>query len=249
MAAQRNDDEIAAALQGLNAGHHDSTAEHAGGVHGDDVGLSPRRPAPAKTCPARSAAQRREPSQRPAMPASRPADPGVPRSAPPSAPANVTASPPAARSRPAGPARPAVPGQPASHGYEQEVFDDGDDTVLDGLPATPLDYRGPKPAAAARPRKPPIFKTLGFRRTVIPVLLTTGFMMLAMCAARWVVDEEAPLALLPGWTGILLLVTGAVLIVLAVANMMLVRAELAKRTAKRRADNARVRVPRPSCNR
>jgi hypothetical protein len=114
------------------------------------------------------------------------------------------------------------------------VFDDGDDTVLDGLAATPLDYRGPKPAAPSRPRKPPVFKTLGFRRTVIPVLLTTGFMMLAMFVARWFVDEEAPLALLPAWTGILLLVTGALLIALAVANMMLVRAELSKRPAKAR---------------
>jgi hypothetical protein len=124
-----------------------------------------------------------------------------------------------------------VPGQPASSGFDQEVFDDGDVTVLEGLPATPLDYRGPRPAPAARPRKTPVFKTLGFRRTVIPVLLTTGFMMLAMFVARWVVDDEAPLALLPSWTGILLLLTGLVLVALAAANMMLVRAELAKRAA------------------
>ena len=232
MAAQRNEDEIAAALQGLNAGHHDSTAEHAGGAHGDEVGLSPAAPPQPK--PAPPIQPRREPdnSQRPAAPASRPAQPGLSTPPAPSLPASGMTSPPSARTRPAAPARPAVPGQPASPGYDQEVFDDGDETVLDGLPATPLDYRGPKRAAPARPRKPPIFKTLGFRRTVIPVLLTTGFLMLAMYAARWVVDEEAPLALLPAWTGILLLVTGAVLIALGVANMMLVRAELEKRTAK-----------------
>jgi hypothetical protein len=127
--------------------------------------------------------------------------------------------------------RPAVPGQPSA--YEQEVFDDGDDTVLNDVPGT-LDYRGTKPGTT-RPRKPPMFKTLGFRRTVIPVLLCTGLMMLVMFAARSFVDEEAPLAHLPSWIGMTLLATGVVLVALAILNMLLVRGELAKRQAKAKA--------------
>jgi hypothetical protein len=230
MAAQRNDDEIAAALQGLNAGHHDSTAEHAGSVHGEDVQLSPVTPPPPKPSPSAPRPSSESPSaKRPSTPAARPAQPRVSPQSMVARPPSASSPPPGPRSRPATPARPAAPGQPTSAGFDQEVFDDGDETVLEGMSATPLDYRGPKPAPPPRPRKTPVFKTLGFRRTVIPVLLTTGLMMLAMFAARWFVDEEAPLALLPAWTGILLLLTGVLLVALAVANMMLVRAELAKR--------------------
>jgi hypothetical protein len=233
MAAQRNDDDIAAALHGLNAGHHDSTAEHAGGLQGDHVDVAPAAPTRAQPSPPPSVAKDSSAAKRPAGPAARPAQPRVsPPTVQPRRPTAPGGAPPAG-SRSVAPARPTAPAQPATTpGYEQEVFDDGDETVLQGLPATPLDYRGPRPATPARPRKMPVFKTLGFRRTVIPVLLTTGFMMLAMFAARWFVDEEAPLALLPGWTGIMLVVTGLLLIGLAVANMMLVRNELAGRPAK-----------------
>jgi F0F1-type ATP synthase assembly protein I len=60
-------------------------------------------------------------------------------------------------------------------------------------------------------------------------------MMLVMFGARRFVDEEAPLAHLPPWTSIMLLVAGIGLIVLSVLNMLLVRAELAKRQANAKA--------------
>jgi hypothetical protein len=217
MAAERNDDDIAAALHGLSAGKHDSTADQSGSVHGEHVDLAPAAPA-AKVPPT-------QPAKRPVAPPARPAAPLPPRPQP-QAPAP---GPRPAGPRPAAPARPAVPGAPAT--YEQEFFDDGDHTVLDDLPATPLDYRGPRPAPT-RPRKPPMFKTLGFRRTVIPILLSTGVMMLVMFAARGVVDEASTLARMPAWTFLMLLTMGIVLIALAVLNMMLVRAELSKRNAK-----------------
>src|SRR5688572_21959896 len=133
MAAERNDDEIAAALHGLNAGHHDSTAEHAGSVHGEPVEIPKAKATP----PA---------PKRPSAPPARPAAPLPPRPEPRGS-SQSTTPPPASRStssRPAAPVRPTAPNQPAA--YEQEVFDDGDETVLNDLPATPLDYRGPKPA-------------------------------------------------------------------------------------------------------
>jgi hypothetical protein len=64
---------------------------------------------------------------------------------------------------------------------------------------------------------------------MIPVLLTTGVMLFIMAAARWVVPDDAALAQMPVWSAALLIVLGAVMITLAVANMMSVRDEQRQR--------------------
>ena len=90
-------------------------------------------------------------------------------------------------------------------------------------------YVTPPPAPA---RRTPISHKLGFRRTAIPVLLTTGVMMLLMGVARWFVDEEAALARMPVWVVGLLIVAGVAFLLLGVLNMLFVRAELAKAAAQ-----------------
>jgi uncharacterized membrane protein YidH (DUF202 family) len=58
---------------------------------------------------------------------------------------------------------------------------------------------------------------------MIPVLLTTGVMLIVLAVARWTADEETALAQVPSWSGALLVGLAALLIVLGVLNMLLVR--------------------------
>jgi hypothetical protein len=243
MAADRDKDDIAAALHGLNAGHHDSTAEHAEDAHAEH--LHEASPPPASRAANPPAARPVPPppqqqQQRPATPVKRPAMP-APIPPPASPPSRSSSSPPSSSSsgrvRPSSPMRPAAPDASASAlapaPADEGEFTTDDENVpvnLDEGPAPPVDYRGPATSKPiARPQRTPLFKTLGFRRTVIPVMLTLGIMMIVMGAARWVVDEEAPLTRMPPWVTAVLFAAGALMLVLGVANMLMVRGELAKR--------------------
>ena len=64
---------------------------------------------------------------------------------------------------------------------------------------------------------------------MIPILLTTGVMLFIMAAARWVVPEEAALAQMPGWSVAVLIFLGALMLTLAVLNMMAVHHEQQRR--------------------
>jgi hypothetical protein len=224
--AERNLDDIAAALHGLSAGDGgESTAGEP--VEADSPGAAP---APA---PPPGAARRRPPGGRPAAPGAPPPPPAAPSARPsipgarppsPSRPSvpqlqrQAAPAPPAAAAaaRPAGPARPIAPGAPpAADAVQAEVVPVDD--------APPIEYRS---APRRPPPRPPFFKTLGFRRTSIPILLSTGVMMLLMGVLRFVVDEASPLAMLALWTTVMLLVAGPVLILLGVANMLHVKKEL-----------------------
>jgi hypothetical protein len=218
MAAPRDNDDIAAALHGLSEGASDSTAGHAQPAPQQNV----RQPAPAPP-PKKSA--------RPAAPAARPAAP-APR--PPSAAPRPTAPAPAkpASGTSTGRARPAAPPTPSDAEFERVEDDDrgsGEEAAIAATAA--MDYHNPR-TTPARPRRTPYFKTLAFRQMMIPVMLTTGVMMIVMAVAQHVVDEDAPLARLPGWTGIALVACAAALVGLAVLNMMLVRNELATKAPR-----------------
>jgi hypothetical protein len=102
---------------------------------------------------------------------------------------------------------------------------DEDDRVI--VPAAPLSAFGPKPNYRASTPAVPLFKTLGFRRTAIPILLTTSILMLAVAALRFVVDPDSVLALLPAWTPLALTFAAVLFLAVAVLNMMQVRQQLA----------------------
>jgi hypothetical protein len=248
--AERNHDDIAAALAGLSGGQSsgDSTAGDNHGTHEHhdahaDAEPDAVEPAPAPEARARPAAPRPAPvaaKPRAAAPASaRPAQPGAPvpsrlAAAPsrrPAAPVPRAAAP-APAARPAGPAGPAGPARPAAPGVSPEAEDQPAEAGEDEAPPTPapapVNYRGPSRRPVA---KQPFFMTLGFRRTSIPVLLTMGVLMLAVVGARFVIDKDAPLASLGTFTSVSLVVMGLVLIALAVANMLQVKKELETRKA------------------
>lgn len=219
MAAERNNDDIAAALHGLHTGEQGHAEGHVDSTHGQVVPQSPVvPPAPAQQAPRGSAKpQAAAPVKRPPAPVARPAVPPAP--AVPTAPAypSLPSRPAPGRARPATPVRAAAPLQPdqVEHVESAETYD----SVKEATPGKP-------------PVKTPRSRTLGFRRTVIPVLLTTGLMMIVMGAARWFIDEEAPLARMPVWVVGVLLGAGAVFVALGVANILFVHAEMNRSAAE-----------------
>jgi hypothetical protein len=219
MAADRNKDDIARALHGLSAGSQDSAAEHAE----PDTGHV-REPAPVKRP---SAPKPVQPVQQ--KPPSRPAAPPAPTSRP-AAPARTSSSS-TSSSRRVRPAEPGLPPTPSDADFEDVADDDrGADEEAASAATEALDYHGPAPAKP-RLRRTPYFKTLAFRRTAIPVLLTTGVMLLAAAVAQRLADAESPLARMGSWSGIVLVVAGLVLITLGVLNMFAVKAELEAKAA------------------
>jgi hypothetical protein len=207
MSADRNKDDIAAALHGVHA--DDSVASH---EHRNET---PQQPPPAL-------------APIPQQPKTAKSRPAMPSATPPSAPARSAGS---SRPSQSGASRPAAPGvRPATpqQSSREEMYVEDDPDEIPGLPAgATLDYRGAT-RPAARFKRTPFFKTRGFRQTMIPILLTSGVASLAFAVAHWVVDENAPLARLPGWASPVLILLALLLLASAVVNMLFVRAELTK---------------------
>lgn len=208
------------------------------------AGIPPRPPVqakaatPAKPPPVARPARPLEPGVAPAPP--RPATPVGPppvggaasRGARPTAPQGPqqaeTAPAPATQAVPWGvaPAAPsAVPpaaaaadfvqAEPAAAGYD-------DDAAI--MPAPSADYLGHAPHAA----KPFGRTTAGggsvaLRKTLIPVLFTSGVLLLVTAAMKYFVDPDAPLAAVPTWLAVVLAVGGLALVGVAVMNSLLVR--------------------------
>jgi hypothetical protein len=222
----------------------------------------PVRPPDPLTPPASAAEFRR--SSRPATPPGSSAPPPPPRPIappPPPAPSRASAPNPAPAQSPVPSkpkaARPQRPDRPppdrpvappttvwsedeaaavAAH-YEplSEVFDD--DTVMVPAPAPEVFAPHPPIAAAAAPaalHAVHIPKSLGFRRTVIPVLLTCGVLLIGIGLLRWLGGGDSIFADMTIPMSATLCGSGFFLLIVAVLNMLQVKAELAA-AARRRA--------------
>jgi hypothetical protein len=106
---------------------------------------------------------------------------------------------------------------------------DEDDRVI--VPAAPLSSLGPRTRHGPAGPHVPLFKTLNFRRTAIPVLLTTGLLLLFVAALKFLVNGDAVLATMP--MGMCLGLAGAGILLLCVAalNVTQVRHQLAAEKA------------------
>ena len=130
------------------------------------------------------------------------------------------------------PARPVAPPTPAPAQAPQRA---DDDTAIVPPPDSSVFAAGYRTRAAARLRHSGIF----VRQTMIPILLTCG-VMLPMLAALWFrLDDDSALRLGAGrWLPITLTCVGAVMLVLAVLNMLqvrhLLRTPLAQQQPRRR---------------
>jgi hypothetical protein len=215
-------------------GKHDELADALAKLAGGEVAPSEHEPpaplAPSPTTPPSARSQRPAASAngRGASPPARPHRPTAPAPRP-NAP---TLSSPPTSSPPPGATDDHAGSEiaPLSSDGEEEhhhVTLDDDDAVI--VPAPDLSAFAPRPHAR-RPvgvgRHAAIYQTIEFRRTIIPVLLTCGVLTTAFGSLKYALGEDSPLADLPRWLPIGLFITGAMLLGLAVVNMLSVRQQL-----------------------
>jgi hypothetical protein len=106
---------------------------------------------------------------------------------------------------------------------------DDDDAVI--VPAAPLEYLGHIPASSYRHKSRAQridLDSLKFRQMMIPIFLTSGFLLLVAGTLRFIVGTDAPLSDLPGWLSYLAWTAGVMMLAGAVLNMMRVRNQLAR---------------------
>ena len=191
--------------------------------------LSPPKPS-AAPAPAQSAAPARssnDPKPIPS-PAASPAAPSAPLNAMPRRP-QPQPQPGPKRVRPESPTLSSGPssssissdtsGPPDS---SMEIVDDDNDMIAvpelsSGLAALRSAAR-PAPATAAQPPR-----SLFFRRTAIPILLTCGVLLPSLAGAWFWTDEDSLVRTTGLWLPVTLLVLGAAFLLLAVVNMAQVR--------------------------
>lgn len=95
-----------------------------------------------------------------------------------------------------------------------------------------------KPQYASKPQRQAFGHSVHFRQTLIPILLTAGFIMVGLGVLHFVWNSENnPLTDLPGWLLAVLFAFGALLWVLAIANMLSVKSALEARRAARKTAN------------
>ena len=242
MAQQKDNKDLADALAALAAGDHveresgdDDGSEHI------EAASPPTVPPPARSAAPQPAASR--PAQPPAAPPlsppqpssrSRPATP--PTAIPPERPASPQRPPqpttsfiPPRSSRPVSPTGispppPATPpsvGEPSSQIIDDEVHPE-DDAMLAPAPdpsmlAHPLPYH-PSPIRRGI--------SLGAKRTLIPILLTTGLLLLIFGALRFVMGADSPYTQMPNWLIALVGIASLILLAGAFFTMLQVQHEL-----------------------
>lgn len=163
--------------------------------------------------------------------------PSPPRSATPaSREPEAAASRPLRPTRPDAPARPAMP-PPVARAVKKfdasvdplaRIVEDTNVPIGVALHGTRRDTAShPKPA-----RRAPFYKSLSFRRTIIPILLTMGVALPALASGWFMLDRDAPLKQTGVVVPLAFFITGAVLLLLAIANMLTVRQQLRERMTR-----------------
>ena len=138
---------------------------------------------------------------------------------------------PAAPVRPSAPLRPAVPPPiaapqaPVEQPPQDRFVVEAEDSVI--MPEMPVEALGHPVHHVARERMH-YLRSIGVRRTFIPILLTLGLMLIAASTVRYFVGEDAPLSALPTWSPIVGYIVGGMLLIVASLNILQVRSELAR---------------------
>ncbi len=125
---------------------------------------------------------------------------------------------------------------------EEAAVVDDDDAVI--VPAPPIEYLGhahphhaPVRAGAGRQ---PAFYAVEYRRTIIPILFTTGIMMIVFGAARYVVSSDSPLGLQGAWFSFTLFAFGLLSLAACVVSILQLHQVLARQAEKAKQSEQRV---------
>jgi hypothetical protein len=200
--AKSKHDELADALSRM----HEAEAEHEATEESHGV-----EPAPE---PVQSAQP--SPPARPTSPQPRPATPAAP---PPPKPV-VTSG---ARQRPSVPGRAATPapGPVAPIEVKEIEHDELQGPHVESSSVKPQAPRGrsaPRPTSAAAAKR-----SVEHKRTMIPILLTIGVILMGLGVLRFVSGSDSPFSLLPVWFVAVLIAMGLASLGLAALNMSIVK--------------------------
>ena len=203
--------------------------------------VPPVRPSPSTPVPAGRLASQPKPAApaRPARPVEpgatppprRAAAPGLPIPPRPVAPAVAPPVPPVVarafqpQSSSPAPAPYAPAAQPVDFvqgdGAHEAAAAADDDVMM--MPAPSSDYLAHVSHAPAYPRRSPAARSAGWRLTMVPVLVTCAALMLAAVVLKFVVNPDAPLALMPLWLVGILAAAAVVFVAVAVLNVLQAR--------------------------
>jgi hypothetical protein len=104
---------------------------------------------------------------------------------------------------------------------------DDDDSVIVPAPDTSVFTPRPKIRSSAETRaRAAARRSLEFRRTLIPILLTCAVVMLGFASLKFIVGPDSTLTLTPTWAPVLLAAAAGILLALAVVNMISVKANM-----------------------
>lgn len=135
-------------------------------------------------------------------------------------------SPPSARSRPA---RPLIPVRSSDSAQspvrqpESPAATDADDLVNVPAPSMDVFRSRRKPAAPARI---PMHRSIEFRRTIVPILLTFGLTLPILGGSWFATDEDSPFRLLGQGLPLALICIGVMLLGIGLLNVVQLKREL-----------------------
>jgi hypothetical protein len=100
-----------------------------------------------------------------------------------------------------------------------------DDSVI--VPPPPMEYLGhthPHHPTHGGGRAVPKYQNLEYRRTLIPIMLTSGLCLIVMGFTRWICAPDTLLGAQPVWMAVVWFVFGALSLALGLLNMIQVKA-------------------------
>jgi hypothetical protein len=237
---KKDKDHLADKLASFAAGEHPEDQPAGSGVEGHaQVHFGPAAPRPAPV-PTPRPAPLPTATTRPAAippPADRPTIPARPAAAP--------RTPPPAKVRDSAPGTPPVaPRQREFHvvadepdlgpdaaaaAHEAEIAREADavahvvedDDTLN-LPAPSPDMLAHRRPSPSPPRRPALSRTVGFKQTLIPILLTMGVLLPVLAFWSFAMGEESPISAAPS-IALALIATGVVMLIFAIITMVQVK--------------------------
>jgi hypothetical protein len=81
-------------------------------------------------------------------------------------------------------------------------------------------------SSATEHHRIPLYQTMQFRQTIIPILLTCGMLTLVLASLKTLLGADSLFSDLPGWVPVALFIAGVVLLFLAIINMFAVKEQL-----------------------
>jgi hypothetical protein len=108
--------------------------------------------------------------------------------------------------------------------YLSAVSDEDNDAVIAPAPAADVLAHVPSAGSAVLLSRRTRLPSMAVQRTLIPILLTCGILLMLTGALHWLSGDASPFAALPDSMSIGMLAGGALIFLIAVANMLHVRA-------------------------